>query len=154
MQKKILSLVLSLLVVGALAALAQSPTTSAPTGNNSTQEPYGATLDHPNPNSGSSTATNPASSAPAPASDSSMNNSSSSTTSSTTTSGSTTGDSNASPTATDSTTTTSTDSASPATANSNNTLPRTASDLPLLCVLALMALSGAFLVRTVARRNI
>src|ERR1700753_3502132 len=51
MQKKIFSLFLTLLVTAALAVLAQSPTSSAPPGGSTTKDPYGATLDHPNPGS-------------------------------------------------------------------------------------------------------
>jgi hypothetical protein len=133
MQKKIFSLFLTLLVTAALAVLAQSPTSSAPPGGSTTKDPYGATLDHPNPGStmpqpGSATTTT---TTPAP--------SSSMTTTSTDTA------------ATPSTSTTTTDTTpAPAstTDNSQQTLPRTGSDLPLMLAIGLLALASAFTLRT------
>jgi hypothetical protein len=143
MRKKTLSLFLGLLVTVALAVWAQSPTTSAPPGSSTTQDPYGATLDHPNPNS--------ANNANTPITDSNSQNSrtrpnqgnsndatpamSGSARSSTTTS---TGTDNGSP------------SSSPA-ASDSSSLPRTASDLPLLAVIGLLALGSALMVRSIAK---
>jgi hypothetical protein len=151
MHRKFFSLFLTLLLVGALAALAQSPTSSN-TGGSETKDPYGATLDHPNPGS-----PNPAKPAPAPMT----------TTESTTvaTPPATTMDSTppaaTTPPATSSYNSSTTDNtatapSTPSTADTTSdakALPRTASDLPLLVIIGLLALGGALTVRSIARRD-
>ena len=146
MKRNALYIFLVLLLATALTALAQSPTTSN-MGGSTTKDPYGATLDHPNPGSTagatgqSATQTNvnegqtPASSTP--------------TTSSTTTSSTT---DNTSGSSTTSTTDTS-GAATSTNASANGSLPRTASDLPLLATIGLLALGGALTVRSLAKRN-
>lgn len=143
MTRNALYILLTLLLVTALAALAQSPTSSNP-GGSETKDPYGATLDHPNPGSaqgatGQSYNTNktnegqtPATTTPATAPDTSSSTSSSSTSSSTTTD---------------------TSSSSANDTTSQKSLPRTASDLPLLATIGLLALGGALTVRSIAKRN-
>jgi cytoskeletal protein RodZ len=149
MKRNALYIFLILLLATALTALAQSPTSSN-MGGSQTKDPYGATLDHPNPGSTagatgqSATQTNvnegqtPASGAAAETTPS---------TSSTTTS-STTDNTSGSSTSTDTS----------GTANNTSTtdsgkLPRTASDLPLLATIGLLALGGALTVRSLAKRN-
>jgi hypothetical protein len=147
MKRNALYIFLVLLLATALTALAQSPTTSN-MGGSTTKDPYGATLDHPNPGAAagatgqSATQTNvnegqtPASGA-MPATPS---------TSSTTTSSTTDNTSGSSTSTTDTS----------GTANStsgNGSLPRTASDLPLLATIGLLALGGALTVRSLAKRN-
>jgi hypothetical protein len=152
MKRNALYIFLILVLVTALAALAQSPTTSN-MGGSTTKDPYGATLDHPNPgstagatgqsatqtnvNEGQTPASGSATTEPAPS------------TSSTTTSSTT---DNTSPSSTPSSTTdnsgtNSTDAAA------GGKLPRTASDLPLLATIGLLALGGALTVRSLAKRN-
>jgi hypothetical protein len=145
MKRNVLYLFLTLLLATALAALAQSPTSSNP-GGSETKDPYGATLDHPNPGSapgatgqsynannvnegqtpatGTTTATTPN---PPPTSSTGMSGSTSATTD---TSGSAKND-----------------------AAANKALPRTASDLPLLATIGLLALGGALTVRSLAKRG-
>jgi cytoskeletal protein RodZ len=163
MKRNALYIFLILLLATALTALAQSPTTSN-MGGSETKAPYGATLDHPNPSSApSATEPNvPAASAPA-----ATTPSTSSTTTSTTvdnTSGSSTSTPDTSGTAPDtsvsgSTTDTSGTGSGSSTAgdtastSGGSALPRTASDLPLLTVIGLLAVAGALMVRSLARRN-
>jgi cobalamin biosynthesis Mg chelatase CobN len=142
MKRNVLCLFLTLVLAAALAAVAQSPTSSAPPGGSETKDPYGATLDHPNPNSGAAaqqpaTTTTPATTAPMP-------------TTSSTTSSSTTTDTSVSSVPSTSTTDTS-GAANDATAKPS--LPRTASELPLLATIGLLALGSALMVRSIARRN-
>ncbi|HVR07036.1 MAG TPA: hypothetical protein VMW75_03245 [Thermoanaerobaculia bacterium] len=146
MKRNALYIFLTLLLATALTALAQSPTSSNP-GGSETKDPYGATLDHPNPgstqgatgqsynsnkvNEGQTPATaTPTTAEPSPSSstDNSMSNSSTSGSSTTDTSG-TTSD------------------------TSQKSLPRTASELPLLATIGLLALGGALTVRSIARRG-
>lgn len=146
MKRNALYIFLTLLLATALTALAQSPTSSNP-GGSETKDPYGATLDHPNPGSapgatGQSYNTNkvnegqtPASTTPTTAAPAD-----SSTTSSTTT--------DTSSSSTPSTTTDTTSNVTP-----NKSLPRTASELPLLATIGLLALGGALTVRSIAKRN-
>src|SRR5262249_39698103 len=127
MLRKPLYLFLTLMLVAFLAVVAQSPTSSNP-GGSETKDPYGATLDHPNPRSAagasgksynSSTVKEgqtPAASKPTEATPSTTESSSSAT-------------SSTSPSDTSSTAGTSTDT------GTNKSLPRTASDLPLLATL-------------------
>lgn len=139
MTRNALYIFLTLLLATALTALAQSPTSSNP-GGSETKDPYGATLDHPNPGStqgatGQSYNSNkvnegqtPASATPATAPD------------------------------TTSTTTDTSGSSMPSTTTDNNvtpakSLPRTASELPLLATIGLLALGGALTVRSIAKRN-
>jgi hypothetical protein len=146
MKRNALYIFLTLLLATALTALAQSPTSSNP-GGSETKDPYGATLDHPNPGSaqgatGQSYNTNkvnegqtPASTTPTTAAPADSSTSSSTTTD---TSGS----------STPSTTTDTTNNVTP-----NKSLPRTASELPLLATIGLLALGGALTVRSIAKRN-
>ena len=172
MSRKIFTLFISLLVAAALAVLAQSPTTSAPTGSSSTQDPYGATLDHPNPTGnnstppitdshtalqGNTTTTTVASSPGTPATG--TDNSAATTTSATPSTDSMSNNSSTTTTTTattaPSTTTTSTtpDTSTSTDTNSPTTLPRTGSELPLLAALGLLALCGAVTARTFAKRS-
>ncbi len=142
MKRNALYIFLILVLATALAALAQSPTSSN-MGGSTTKDPYGATLDHPNP---SSTAGATAQSATEPNVPATTPSTSSTTTSTTVdnTSGaptSTTDTSGAAPAAPDTSTT------------SGGKLPRTASDLPLLATIGLLALGGALTVRSIAKRN-
>jgi cobalamin biosynthesis Mg chelatase CobN len=147
MKRNALYIFLVLLLATALTALAQSPTTSN-MGGSETKDPYGATLDHPNPGSaplpnGQATTSTKESQAPAtPATDTATTPSTSSTTSS-----STTNMSGSSTPSTDTATTNNTDT------TSSRQLPRTASDLPLLATIGLLALGGALTVRSIAKRN-
>lgn len=143
MTGKIASLSLSLLLAGALAVMAQSPTSSAPPGAGATHDPYGATLDHPNPNSGTAagsamtTTTTPAAPAmqnttptpapaPAPAT-----------------------------TSTDTTTTTTTDTSNTASTGTTTptSLPRTGSELPLFAAMGFLALASALTLRSFSRQR-
>jgi|ERR1700687_3509965 len=149
MNRNALYIFLILLLATALTALAQSPTTSN-MGGSETKDPYGATLDHPNPGSApmpshqatTSTKETPAE-APAPATDTTTTTTPS--TSSTTTSSTT----DMSASSTPSTDTTATTNNLDTTAKQ---LPRTASDLPLLATIGLLALGGALTVRSIAKR--
>ncbi|HXO26297.1 MAG TPA: hypothetical protein VOA80_03065 [Thermoanaerobaculia bacterium] len=148
MKRNALYIFLILLLATALTALAQSPTSSS-TGGSETKDPYGATLDHPNPGSTmpapGQTATEPnVPAATAPAATPATTPSTTSTTTSTTvdnTSGTPTSTTDTSGTAPDTSTT------------ASGKLPRTASDLPLLATIGLLALGGALTVRSIARRN-
>lgn len=149
MRQKAFSLFLTLLLVAVLAALAQSPTSSNP-GGSETKDPYGATLDHPNPGS-----------APAatgqPYNTTNTNEGQTPATGKTTVTGTTTSE----PTASTTTTTETTPSTSATTpsdmngssASSSTSLPRTASDLPLLATIGLLSLGAALMVRSIAKRD-
>jgi len=146
MQRKALYIFLTLLLVAVLAALAQSPTSSNP-GGSETKDPYGATLDHPNPGSAPAATGQPYNSTnvnegqtPATGKTTATTPAESSTTTST---------SSNTPSDTGASTTPSTDTS----ANTNKSLPRTASDLPLLATIGLLALGGALTVRSIAKRN-
>ena|ERR1700688_1406100 len=148
MKRNALYIFLILLLATALTALAQSPTTSN-MGGSTTKDPYGATLDHPNPGAAAGatgqSATQPnvnAGQAPAPAATTETTPSTSSTTTSTTTD-----NTSASPTSTTDTSGTANN------ATASGSLPRTASDLPLLATIGLLALGGALTVRSLAKRN-
>lgn len=150
MHRKLFSLFLSLLLVGALAVLAQSPTSSNP-GGSETKDPYGATLDHPNPGSAAGSTGQPydkskVNEGQTPATGTTTNESTATSTPSTTTTPST---------STYNSSTTDNSAATDNTANASGTksLPRTASDLPLLVIIGLLALGGALMVRSIARRN-
>jgi hypothetical protein len=146
MQRKVLFLFLTLLVAAFMTALAQSPTSSNP-GGSETKDPYGATLDHPNPGSapgatGQSYDKNkvnegqtPASPTPTTAAPSDNSGSMSSTT-----------------TPTDTSTPSSTSSSD--LSATHKSLPRTASDLPLLATIGLLALGAALMVRSIAKRSV
>ncbi len=156
MSRKIFTLFISLLVAAALAVLAQSPTTSAPPGSTATQDPYGATLDHPNPvgntapvGTTTSTTVPITTNSAAPATDTSTATSSTTSTDSM--------NNNTTPTTSATTPTTTTDTSTPAgtstDASTPQTLPRTGSELPLLAALGLLALGGAVTARTFAKRS-
>jgi cobalamin biosynthesis Mg chelatase CobN len=150
MQRKALSLFLSLLVVTALVALAQSPTSSAPgTGTSATQDPYGATLDHPNPNSATEPTSGKIKTSTAPATDATATSSGMSTTTNTTTTNTATTDQTA---PAPSGMTDNSAATSSSTTSGSGTLPRTASELPLIAALGLLALFGALAVRTLGKR--
>ncbi len=148
MKRNALYIFLILLLATALTALAQSPTSSS-MGGSETKDPYGATLDHPNPSSAPSATAQPATepnipAANAPAATPATTPSTTSTTTSTpvdNTSGTPTSTTDTSGTANDTSTT------------ASGKLPRTASDLPLLATIGLLALGGALTVRSLARRN-
>jgi pectate lyase len=152
MKRNALYIFLILVLATALAALAQSPTSSN-MGGSQTKDPYGATLDHPNPGSTagatgqSATQTNvnegqtPASGATTATPETTPS------TSSTTTSTTVDNTSGSSTSTTDTSGTNSTDAAA------GGKLPRTASDLPLLATIGLLALGGALTVRSLAKRN-
>jgi cobalamin biosynthesis Mg chelatase CobN len=152
MHRKLFSLFLTLLLVGALAALAQSPTSSAPPGGSETKDPYGATLDHPNPGS-----PNPARTAPAPMTTTEPTTAATPPASTTTETTTTTATPPATSTYNSSTTTSDTTATgtttTPSTTADSKSLPRTASDLPLLVIIGLLALGGALTVRSIARRD-
>ncbi len=149
MKRNALYIFLTLLLATALAVLAQSPTSSN-AGGSETKDPYGATLDHPNPGStqgatGQSYNNNkvnegqtPATAAPATA-EPATTPSTDTSTSGSTTSSSTSTDNTASGTNSD--------------LSSQKSLPRTASDLPLLATIGLLALGGALTVRSIAKRG-
>lgn len=150
MKRNALYIFLILLLASALTALAQSPTTSN-MGGSETKDPYGATLDHPNPGSapmpnGRATTSTKETPAPAPATEPTTTTSPS--TSSTTTSSTT--DMSASSTPSTDTTARTNDTVTTA----KRRLPRTASDLPLLTTIGLLALGGALTVRSIAKRNV
>lgn len=151
MHRKLFSLFLSLLLVGALAVLAQSPTSSNP-GGSETKDPYGATLDHPNPGSAAGSTGQPydkskVNEGQTPATGMTTSEPTTTSTPSTTTTPSTTSTYNSS------TSTSDTPAAGASTTTDSQTLPRTASDLPLLVIIGLLALGGALMVRSIARRN-
>jgi hypothetical protein len=148
MKRNALYIFLTLLLATALTALAQSPTSSAPPGGSETKDPYGATLDHPNPNSGAtaqpSNSTNanagqtPATSTPVTAEPS---------TSSTPAATPDTSSSSMPSSSTSGSTSTTND------VTSQKSLPRTASELPMLATIGLLALGGALTVRSIAKRG-
>jgi cobalamin biosynthesis Mg chelatase CobN len=149
MHGKLFSLFLTLLLVGALASLAQSPTSSNP-GGSEAKDPYGATLDHPNPGSpnparpapSTATTTTEPTTATTPATTTEPTTATTPATTSTYNSSTTSNDSMATGTAT-----------TPSATTGSSKLPRTASDLPLLVIIGLLALGGALTVRSIARRN-
>ena len=152
MQRKLFSLFLSLLLVGALAALAQSPTSSNP-GGSETKDPYGATLDHPNPGSaqgstGQAYDKSKVNEGQTPATGMTTTEPTTTSTPSATTTPPATSTYNSS--TTDNTATT---PSTPSTTSDTKSLPRTASDLPLLVIIGLLALGGALTVRSIARRD-
>jgi hypothetical protein len=144
MKRNALYIFLTLLLATALTALAQSPTSSN-TGGSETKDPYGATLDHPNPGT-----PNPSrDTAAVQPNDSAKVNE-----------GMTPAPTTAAPSTSSSTTTDTTGSSMPATTTdtTNNvtpskSLPRTASELPLLATIGLLALGGALTVRSIAKRS-
>lgn len=146
MQRKILFLFLTLLVAAFMTALAQSPTSSNP-GGSETKDPYGATLDHPNPGSapgatGEKYDKNKVNEGQTPASPTPSTASSATTDTGATTS-----------TPSTSSTDMSSSSANTTSTDTGKTLPRTASDLPLLATIGLLALGGALMVRSLAKRS-
>jgi hypothetical protein len=152
MKRNAFYIFLILVLATALTALAQSPTSSN-MGGSETKDPYGATLDHPNPGSTagatgqSATQTNVnEGQTPATGATTAAPEATPSTTSTTT---STTVD-NTSGSSTSTTTDTSANSTS---TTGSGKLPRTASDLPLLATIGLLALGGALTVRSLAKRN-
>ncbi len=144
MTSKIVSLSMSLLLATALAVMAQSPTTSAPPGGGATHDPYGATMDHPNPSS--ATAGNTVTTTP---------QNGSTDTSATTGSNNNNTDNSATPTATSNNTTTTTTTSTTDTSSNTapSTLPKTASDLPLFAAMGFLALAGACVMRASARQR-
>ncbi|HLX08431.1 MAG TPA: hypothetical protein VKY89_11270 [Thermoanaerobaculia bacterium] len=142
MKRNVLYLFMTLLLASVLAVLAQSPTSGNP-GGSETKDPYGATLDHPNPGS-------------APAATGQSYNSKNINEGQTPATGTTTATTPSSSSSTDTSSTASTTDNS-GTANANDTtsqsLPRTASDLPLLAVIGLLAIGGALTVRSFAKRQ-
>jgi hypothetical protein len=144
MKRNVLYIFLVLLLATALTALAQSPTTSN-MGGSTTKDPYGATLDHPNPGSAAGAT---GQSATQPNVNEGQTPASSTPTTSSTTTSSTTDNTSGS-----STPTTDTSGTANNTSASGGSLPRTASDLPLLATIGLLALGGALTVRSLAKRN-
>jgi hypothetical protein len=140
MQRKVLFLFLTLLVAAFMTALAQSPTSSNP-GGSETKDPYGATLDHPNPGSaagatGQSYDKNKVNEGQTPASP--------------TPTTAAPADNSGSMTSTTTPSTSSTDTSSTSTSSDlsgDKKLPRTASDLPLLATIGLLALGASLMVR-------
>lgn len=149
MHRKLFSLFLTLLLVGALAALAQSPTSSNP-GGSETKDPYGATLDHPNPGS-----PNPAKQAPVTTTttESTTVATPPTTTTESTPPAATTPPATSSYNSSTTDNTATTPSTPSTTSDDSKALPRTASDLPLLVIIGLLALGGALTVRSIARRD-
>jgi hypothetical protein len=144
MKRNVLYIFLILLLATALTALAQSPTTSN-MGGSTTKDPYGATLDHPNPGStagatGQSATQTNVNEGQTPASGAATTATPSTDTSSSSTSPSTS-------------TTDTSGTANSTSTSANGSLPRTASDLPLLATIGLLALGGALTVRSLAKRN-
>jgi len=151
MKRNALYIFLILLLATALTALAQSPTTSN-MGGSQTKDPYGATLDHPNPGSTMPAPGQPATQTNVP--DASATTATPATPATTPSTSSTTTSSTTDNTSSSSTSTPDTSG----TVNNSNTtdtgkLPRTASDLPLLATIGLLALGGALTVRSFAKRN-
>jgi hypothetical protein len=150
MQRKVLFLFLTLLVAAFMTALAQSPTSSNP-GGSETKDPYGATLDHPNPGSaqgatGQSYDKNKVNEGQTPASPTPT------TAAPVDNSGSMTATTTPSTSSTDTSSTSSSSSTSDL-SGAKKSLPRTASELPLLATIGLLALGGALMVRSIARRS-
>ncbi len=141
MKRNVLYLFMTLLLASVLAVLAQSPTSGNP-GGSETKDPYGATLDHPNPGS-------------APGATGQSYNSKNINEGQTPATGTTTATTPSSPSSTDtsSSTATTTDNSGTANNTANQSLPRTASDLPLLATIGLLALGGALTVRSFAKRQ-
>ena len=141
MKRNVLYLFMTLLLASVLAVLAQSPTSGNP-GGSETKDPYGATLDHPNPGS-------------APGATGQPYNSKNINEGQTPATGTTTATTPSSPSSTDtgSSTATTTDSSGTANGTASQSLPRTASDLPLLATIGLLALGGALTVRSFAKRQ-
>jgi hypothetical protein len=144
MKRNVLYIFLILLLATALTALAQSPTTSN-MGGSTTKDPYGATLDHPNPGAtagatGQSATQTNVNEGQTPASGAATSATPSTDTSSSSTSPSTS-------------TTDTSGTANSTSTSANGSLPRTASDLPLLATIGLLALGGALTVRSLAKRN-
>ena len=149
MKRNALYIFLILLLATALTALAQSPTTNN-MGGSETKDPYGATLDHPNPGSTagatgqSATQTNVNEGQTPATGATTATTATTPSTSSTTTS--TTTDNTGSTATTD-------NSGTAGSTTASGKLPRTASDLPLLATIGLLALGGALTVRSLAKRN-
>ena len=146
MKRNALYIFLILLLATALTALAQSPSSSN-MGGSETKDPYGATLDHPNPGStagatGQSATQTNVNEGQTPATGATTATPSTSSTTTSTTTDNTSGSS-----------TTTTDTANNPSTSAGGKLPRTASDLPLLATIGLLALGGALTVRSLAKRN-
>jgi len=142
MKRNVLYLFMTLLLASVLAVLAQSPTSGNP-GGSETKDPYGATLDHPNPGA-----------APAATGQSyNANNINEGQTPASGTTTATTPTPSSSSTDTSSSTTSTTDTSGTANNTANQSLPRTASDLPMLAIIGLLALGGALTVRSFAKRQ-
>ena len=149
MKRNALYIFLILLLATALTALAQSPTSSS-TGGSETKDPYGATLDHPNPTSSAPSATaQPATEPNIPAASAPMTTPATTPSTTSTTTSTTVDNTSGTPTSTTDTSGTAPDTSTTA----SGKLPRTASDLPLLATMGLLALGGALTVRSLARRN-
>jgi hypothetical protein len=153
MKRNALYIFLTLLLATALTALAQSPTSSNP-GGSETKDPYGATLDHPNPGStqgatGQSYNANKVNEGQTPASATPSTAATPDTTSSTPSTSTTTSTTDTSGSSMPATTTDTTNND----LTSKKSLPRTASELPLLATIGLLALGGALTVRSIAKRN-
>jgi cobalamin biosynthesis Mg chelatase CobN len=149
MKRNALYIFLTLLLATALTALAQSPTSSNP-GGSETKDPYGATLDHPNPGStqgatGQSYNSNKVNEGQTPATSTPTTAEPSTSSSTPSTTDTSSGSMSSSATSGSSTSVTTDDTA-------NKSLPRTASDLPLLATIGLLALGGALTVRSIAKR--
>jgi len=145
MKRNVLYIFLILLLATALTALAQSPTTSN-MGGSTTKDPYGATLDHPNPGAA-------AGATGQPATQTNVNEGQTPASGATTATPAPSTDTSSSSTSTSTTTTDTSGTASNTSATGNGSLPRTASDLPLLATIGLLALGGALTVRSLAKRN-
>jgi hypothetical protein len=141
MKRNVLYLFMTLLLASVLAVLAQSPTSGNP-GGSETKDPYGATLDHPNPGSAPGATGQPYNS-------NKINEGQTPATGTTTA----TTPSSSSSTDTSNSTATTTDNSGTANNTANQSLPRTASDLPLLATIGLLALGGALTVRSFAKRQ-
>jgi len=148
MKRNALCIFLILLLATALTALAQSPTSSN-MGGSQTKYPYGATLDHPNPGSTMPAPGQPATQTNVPADSATMAMPATTPSTSSTTTSTTTDNTGGSPTSTTDTSGTVNNSSTTDTGK----LPRTASDLPLLATIGLLALGGALTVRSLAKRN-
>ncbi len=145
MKRNALYIFLILLLATALTALAQSPTTNN-MGGSETKDPYGATLDHPNPGSTAGATGQSATQTNVNEGQTPATGATTATTPTTPSTSSTTTSSTTDNTSLTSTTDTSGTAAS-------GKLPRTASDLPLLATIGLLALGGALTVRSLAKRN-
>jgi cobalamin biosynthesis Mg chelatase CobN len=152
MHRKLFSLFMTLLLVGALAVLAQSPTTSAP-GGSEAKDPYGATLDHPNPGSAAGSTGQPYDKSKVNEGQTPATGMTTTETTTTSTPSSTSTPPAASTYNSSTTDNTATTPSTPDTTSDAKSLPRTASDLPLLVIIGLLALGGALTVRSIARRD-